>query len=129
MIADVQRSDSGNYTCTTDSALPSLIVVYVSDGRHLILIDIRWKVPHSHRYQRTYQKVGIPSLSTYQKVGIPSLSTYQKVGILSISTYQKVGISSRSIYQKVGIPSLYTYHWMKNEVKNASVLLSIVKIL
>ena len=33
VIAGVQRSDSGNYTCTTDSAQPSLIVVYVSDGR------------------------------------------------------------------------------------------------
>jgi hypothetical protein len=32
VIANVERSDSGNYSCTTDTALPSTIVVFVSDG-------------------------------------------------------------------------------------------------
>ena len=33
VIANVERSDSGNYSCTTDTALPSTIVVFVSDGK------------------------------------------------------------------------------------------------
>jgi len=37
VIAGVQRTDSGNYTCTTDTARPSVIVVYVSDGKYWIL--------------------------------------------------------------------------------------------